>query len=148
MKKLPQYIWIYLFFITPIANAQIYKWVDAEGTVHYTQEKPPAEIENEIIQALIKIDNTEALNRLEKQKENVDALRDARITAQTDAKKKKEEGELQKANCEKSKARLKSYLRPRVNVKDQDGNVIRATEERRQEEIARSKKAIQDHCGK
>lgn len=148
IQKLPIYTWIYLLSIVPIANAQIYKWVDTEGNIHYTQEKPPAGIKGEVVKAPPKTDSTEALAALENQQKKFDELREARITAKEEAKKKKEEEDAKKARCEQSKARLASYLRPRVNIKDEDGNVIRATEERRQEEIAKSNDYIKEHCDK
>ncbi len=30
-----------LLLLTPLANAQVYKWTDASGTVHYSQDAPP-----------------------------------------------------------------------------------------------------------
>jgi hypothetical protein len=35
--------------IGAIAHAQVYRWVDANGTVHYSSEKPPAEAKATII---------------------------------------------------------------------------------------------------
>lgn len=31
-----------LLLLAPLANAQVYKWTDSSGTVHYSQEAPPA----------------------------------------------------------------------------------------------------------
>ncbi|MFC5740192.1 DUF4124 domain-containing protein [Dyella tabacisoli] len=31
-----------LLLLAPLANAQFYKWTDSSGTVHYSQEAPPA----------------------------------------------------------------------------------------------------------
>ena len=30
-----------LLLLAPLATAQVYKWTDASGTVHYSQEAPP-----------------------------------------------------------------------------------------------------------
>ncbi|WP_266158172.1 DUF4124 domain-containing protein [Dyella silvatica] len=33
-----------LLLLAPLATAQVYKWTDSSGTVHYSQEAPPAGI--------------------------------------------------------------------------------------------------------
>jgi hypothetical protein len=32
-----------LLLLAPLANAQVYKWTDAGGTVHYSESPPPAQ---------------------------------------------------------------------------------------------------------
>ena len=54
--------------------------------------------------------------------------------------------EKQRADCGKAKARLASYERPRVNVKDKDGNPARVPEEQRQKEIEKSKELVAKLC--
>jgi hypothetical protein len=38
--------WLALLFVafSACAGAQVYRWVDAKGTVHYSSEKPPADV--------------------------------------------------------------------------------------------------------
>jgi len=38
-----------LLLATSIAGAQVYRWVDAKGTVHYSNEKPPADAKATIV---------------------------------------------------------------------------------------------------
>ena len=157
--KSPLYTWsicrpiciaICLFCIVPIANAQIYKWVDKDGTVHYSQEKPPAEIASEdvlTLKAPAKFDSTEALEALENQQKEHAELSEARVEEKTAAKEQKEAEQARQQRCEQSKARLASYLHPRVRVEDADGNVKKLGEEERQAEIAKSNEYIKEHCG-
>ena len=152
--KPPIYIWhigmICLLCMVPIANAQIYKWVDKDGTVHYSQEKPSAEVASHDVITIKKspqFDNTKALEALRTQQKEHAELRDARIEAKTAAKKQKEVAKARQELCQQSKARLADYSYPRINIEDADGNVTRLTEEKRQEEIARSQESIKEHCG-
>jgi len=38
-----------LFLFATLADAQVYRWVDAKGTVHYSNEKPPAEVKATVV---------------------------------------------------------------------------------------------------
>lgn len=40
MRRLP--LAVALLLIAPLACAQVYKWTDAHGTVHYSQSPPPS----------------------------------------------------------------------------------------------------------
>jgi hypothetical protein len=42
---------VFLWFMLSIgfADAQVYRWVDAKGTVHYSNEKPPAEAKATVV---------------------------------------------------------------------------------------------------
>jgi cytoskeletal protein RodZ len=40
MRRLP--IALVLLLVAPLASAQVYKWTDAKGTVHYSEAPPPS----------------------------------------------------------------------------------------------------------
>jgi uncharacterized protein DUF4124 len=128
------------------AIAAMYKWVDDEGNTHYTQSPPPGDIEKEIIKPPPGIDSELSQKQQEDRKERLDKARDSRLDASEQARAEEEEKEKQRADCEKARAKLASNQRPRLNLKDKDGNVIRATEEQRQKEIGRAKELIKEFC--
>jgi hypothetical protein len=43
-----------LLLASTLADAQVYRWVDAKGTVHYSNEKPPAEVKATVIDIVAK----------------------------------------------------------------------------------------------
>lgn len=126
--------------------AGTYKWVDEDGNVQYTQTPPPAGIEAETIKPPPKIDTEKALMDLKEQEEKAAKLRQDRL----DSAKKEEEAmaelNLQKKNCEMARARLASYDQPMVKFVQEDGTRVRATEEERQAEIAKSQEMIKEFC--
>lgn len=128
------------------AAAEMYKWIDAEGYTHYTQSPPPGGVEVKTIKPPPNINSEQAEKQLQDRQKLLQAARDDRI--KTDELKKDEQNavEKQRAECEKAKARLASYQRPRVNLLDKDGNPSRATEEQRQAELAKSQELIKKLC--
>ena len=38
-----------LFVLSSFAEAQVYRWVDQKGTVHYSNEKPPAGVKSTVV---------------------------------------------------------------------------------------------------
>ena len=47
------------------AHAALYKWVDADGNTHYTQQPPPGDIDSETIKPPPRIDKEGALKDLD-----------------------------------------------------------------------------------
>lgn len=39
-------VFLVLLSFAALAQAQVYRWVDAKGTVHYSSEKPPADVKD------------------------------------------------------------------------------------------------------
>ena len=58
-----------LLGISPVSQAKMYKWVDADGNTHYTQTPPPDGITKEDLNlpASVNLDNTEAVKTFEGQ---------------------------------------------------------------------------------
>jgi hypothetical protein len=42
-------VFLSLMLASAIAGAQVYRWVDAKGTVHYSNEKPPADANAKVL---------------------------------------------------------------------------------------------------
>ena len=128
------------------AIAEMYKWVDAEGNTNYTQSPPPGDIEKEVIKPPPKINSELSEKQLENRKKELNESRDSRLESKQQKKEQQQDLEKQRADCGKAKARLASYERPRVNVKDKDGNPARVPEEQRQKEIEKSKELVAKLC--
>ena len=119
------------------ASAGLYKWVDSDGNVHYSQ-KPPRDTQYKRLKA------------------PPPAPEDAKSPYQTPvAPKEKPDGTVKKLtdknlkiraeNCEKAKKNLTNFQIHR-RIKDKDGNVTVIDDKDRQKEIENAQKAIRDFC--
>jgi len=129
------------------ASAAMYKWVDEEGNVHYTETKPEGDIDAEVIRPQQKADNTEL------ERERSDRL--AREKAYEEYRKEKEKEQeaiakqeaLREKNCKQSKElleKLKSLRRFRI--KDEEGNPKWASNEEHQATIDRVQQNVNEFC--
>jgi type IV secretory pathway VirB10-like protein len=128
--------------------ADIYKWVDAEGQIHYSQHAP----QNQEAQ-LIKTPPPPTINPDDAQKP-VDAL----IEQQTKSTKEKQErleklkadaeqDAIRKENCRLAQHNLQQYQNnPNRRITDANGNVTRPPQEERQNKIIEFQQYIKDNC--
>ena len=135
-----------IYLLAGNAYAAMYKWVDEDGNVQYTQSPPPAGIEAETIQPPPEVDSAPAIKQMEEQDKQFDEIRKQQ---QKQADKDAQEAAkvaMQKKNCEMAKSRLESYARPRVKFVQKDDSRVTATEEERQEQIKKSEDMIKEFC--
>ena len=132
--------------------AEIYKWTDTSGEVHYTQTPPPSGVASQIIQGAPPPAESEATIRQEQQKlqEQLDAMEERRAKREEEEAIEKQRQELSKINeknCITAKNNLaklqqggiKRYLTP-------EGEVIRLTDEDRQRRISEAQKQVEQYC--
>ena len=138
-----------LLGLSPVSHAKMYKWVDADGNTHYTQSPPPDGVITEDVKlpASVNLDNKEAVKAFEKQQKN---QQESAETKQKDEKELNREAEhtaLKKDNCRKSRAKLENVQSAgRIRAVDENGNVVRATEEERQRRITEAQENIKKWC--
>jgi uncharacterized membrane protein YccC len=132
--------------------AQIYKWTDDSGEVHYTQTPPPGGISSEEIQgAPPPAESEETIHREQQElQERLDAM-NKRLAEQEEKeaieREREELAEINEKNCITAKNNLaklhqggiKRYLTP-------EGEVIRLTEEERQRRISETQEQIDKYC--
>jgi hypothetical protein len=133
-------------FLSIGINAEMYKWVDEDGNTYYSQSPPINNTNVEIINPPGTVDTKGATEVLENQKKTVDKLRDDRIAAKEEKQKTKEEVTRKKEACQKAKARLASYQRPRVQTQNEYGTRSFMQEEERQAEIKKSQAYVDERC--
>lgn len=134
------------FIISLSANAKMYKWVDENGQVQYTQSPPPGDIEVKEIKPPPKVDTDAAQKALEAQKEKVSEQYEKRMEAEKEAEESEQKAKEKEQRCNQAKQRLASFQRPRVNLTDENGNPVRATEEQRLEGLEKARKYISENC--
>lgn len=140
---------IFLFSIvtySQIVVAKMYKWVDEDGNTHYTQSVPPDGIDGIIIKPPGSVDEEAALELLEKQKQKADALLENRIKKLE--KKEKERAEIERItkNCEIAKTNMASLAQPRLNLKDEAGEIYIVPEEERLQRLNKAKEDVNKYC--
>ena len=136
------------WLITLSASAEIYKWVDEEGKVHYG-EKPPSTITEDGIKTIKYKDNVDtrsANEALKKKSKSLNKLSKKRKGKREDAAAKKEELAKNKVLCEQAKKNLANYQFPKVSIKEDDGSVRALGEEERQLGIKKSEEIVKQVC--
>jgi len=128
--------------------AEIYKWVDKNGRVHY-DDKPPVTGQKELMNINEESNAVKGLSedRAEKRKKLLDAIdEDRQQKKEKEAKAKKKKKKLTK-QCHHARDSLKSYERSSsVYDLDKDGNRITLPGSVRDKIIANLKKKIAENC--
>ncbi len=146
MPARPALLVVLLLLAAPL-QAITYKWVDENGTVVYSQSRPPAGVPYETIDtgrprppASTPRPKTRSsfLEQVEKEK----------------AAKKKEgiiQSEMEKGaavrrkNCEAARKNLQTYTAHK-RILQKDGSVVRLDDNERQKKIEEAKEAIKEFC--
>ncbi|MEE9160400.1 MAG: DUF4124 domain-containing protein, partial [Gammaproteobacteria bacterium] len=93
------------------AHAALYKWVDADGNTHYTQQPPPGDIEGETIKPPPRIDTKGALKDLDKNQKYLGDQQKDRGKQAEDREFEEANAAIRKSNCQLGRdkmARLRS----------------------------------------
>ena len=135
-----------LIVLTPPAMAEMYKWVDENGNVHYTQERPPPGTKGETIKPPPPVDSEAAQKQLESRQELLDSARDGRAKGADAAKLAAEDKAFNEENCRRAKQSVGAYQVPNALVEQPDGSRKRYTEEERQKGLAESEARVKEFC--
>ncbi len=126
------------------AAAQVYKWVDEQGQIHFSQT-PPEQIQAEVVE--LPRNPPPAKERLEQLKKR--AEEPLKRAAEQKKKRQQEEERAREleAFCEQQRKELEGLLNAqRIYVTDAQGNRIRAPEEERQARIRKVRESLAEHC--
>jgi hypothetical protein len=142
MGRLP--LFIIALTLSAAAPAALYKWVDKDGNVTYSERRPPGVEAQEInVRGAPAVSNEQARERL-------DAIRDQSETARKDREFKESYGEESaereerlKRNCETARENLR-ILQTAARVKDAEGNFM--DDEARQARLEQTQQEIADNC--
>jgi len=130
----------------PQARADIYKWMDNEGKTNYTQTPPPPGIASEIINQahappVVPVPPESKLQE-RPEEERKDQENDA-----ARAKLEKENAEIRRLNCDAATRNLvaleQESQRRYLNA---DGELLRPTDEERQQLIDKTRQQIEENC--
>lgn len=131
--------------VTTLASAvTTYKWVDKDGTVHYSQE-PPSNDNYETLNVQTQSPSDSSSDQQSAPSYSTpDSSNDNK--AADEIKKQEALGEAQRQkNCEAAKQNLQAYTTYR-RFRTKDGKVIRLDDNERAKRIEQSKEAIKQFC--
>lgn len=128
------------------ASAAMYKWVDENGEVHYTQSPPPEGVQGETIKPPPKVDTKSAVEQLDAKEKQWDDLQKQKADAAKKEAEQQDQIAKKKANCKLGHDKLDSYVQPRVKKTNADGSKEWMTEEERQAQIKEANNIIKEFC--
>ena len=134
---------------SPPSLAKLYKWIDADGNVTYSQQ-PPAEGQNAEEMELRGYESADpdAQENLDRLKDKADAAHDDREFADADSAASMERDERIKKNCEIARENLRVLQSSaRVQETDAGGNLVYLDETGVQSKIEATQQQIKDYCG-
>lgn len=133
-----------LLAVSAAAPAKLYKWVDKDGNVAYSQLKPPDTNAQEVtIRGNPPVSNEEARERLDQINEKADSAGKDREFKQTHASESAERDARLKENCKIAQENLR-VLQTASRVKDAEGNFV--DDKAREARIAQTKQEIENSC--
>jgi len=142
MHRLP--VIVALLAFAGALPAKLYKWVDEDGNVTYSERKPPDKPVEEVkLIGVPEVTPEQARQRLEQLNEKADALRKDRTFKENYTTETAEREARLKENCETARQNLR-ILETASRVKAQDGSFI--DDSARQAQIESTRKQIQDSC--
>ena len=136
-----------LALLCPPAEAKLYKWVDDNGNVTYSQQKPPDRKAQTLELKGVESPDPEAAEKLEQLKDREQSRRKDREFAkeQTDAAKAREAR--LKQNCEIARQNVRILKdSPRVQDKDESGEAYFLDDAQRKSRLQQAEQQVKDYC--
>ena len=136
-----------LLFIS-VSHAEIYKWTDENGQIHYGERPNNPNTEKiEIKSTAPKPDAGIDSDRKEKQRKLLEAFEAERAEKKQEKEKAEKEKRELKRNCAYLKDHYKNLKRTNIYYDfDEDGNRIYLDESIQEQDIAEAEKLIRKHC--
>ena len=132
-----RYLPLCLLLFSFTTHGALTKWVDADGKVHYSDEKPPENVKAEVL-------NTPRNSASSEPPAETFVEREAGLKR---AKKTKEEVSSKQSNCEAAKANLKTLENsPQITIQNNKGETIIMDDSTRWKQIEETRKQISALC--
>ena len=129
-----------MMFFVASASAGLYKWVDEEGNVHYSQKRPRDQEYKRLKAPPPAPESSKPLYQ------SATPASGKKSNASSTAKAETEKNlKIRAENCTKAKKNLQLYQIYR-RVRDKDGNVKPIDDKVRAQQIESAKKAISQYC--
>ena len=129
-------------------QADLYKWTDGQGKVHYSDQPPTVKAQVIKNSAAGQADTTaQATQSLDAKDQAYQKRRKEAEDARAKAEKEAEQARVQRENCAKARSNLSTLQNnPRVYSTDAAGQRTYMDDSARARELASSQKAVSDFC--
>ncbi len=135
--------------VTAHAQADLYKWTDGQGKVHYTDQPPTLNaqvIKNDTAAGQAGI-TSQATQSLDAKDQAYQKRREDADEARSKAEKEAEQARVQRENCAKARNNLSTLQNtPRVYTTDAAGQRTYMDDAARAQALTNSQKAASDFC--
>ena len=134
--------------LTAQAHAEIYKWADSQGKVHYSDQPPTANAQTiKSATAGQAETTTQATQSLDAKDQAYQKRRKEAEEARAKAEKEAEQARIQRENCAKARSNLSTLQNtPRVYSTNAAGQRTYLDDAARASALANSQKAVSDFC--
>lgn len=135
-----------LLFATS-AHAELHKWVDANGNVHYSDVAPPSTAQEQRLNLPKAPPAGESGNDIFKREAELNKRLKEKAKTEQQAEQKRQQAAVRKQNCSDSRDMLQTLLNsPRVSTYDASGNRTLMDDATRQQKIEQARTAIKENC--
>lgn len=138
-----------LLVLAPVESslARLYKWVDDNGNVTYSERKPPGKQAEEIKVRRAPVSPEQAQEQVESMKDKTDTQQKDRDFARTAASENEKEVEIFKKNCEIARQNRRVLENSsRIQGKDSSGNTYFLDSKEIQAKLEQANKQIELYC--
>ncbi|MDX2348934.1 MAG: DUF4124 domain-containing protein [Porticoccus sp.] len=133
-----------LLLLMPTSFAEIYRWVDSDGKLHFSDQPPEDTVTSEEVSSkMAPINRDSSTNETEKLQQ---VFQEETAEEQAFQKQKQQrQNESTKKVCQQAKNKLR-VLTGRVYFEDDDGNEVIISEEQREQRASQLAKEIRRYC--
>lgn len=137
-----------LIIVSGQATAKVYKWVDKNGGIHYSQHPPPNGPAEEIEKNYAReASDPEKIQQERREKrEEFNKRHQERLDKKKTARQNKKDKEKLRQACNKARAKLKNLMTDRQVRKKVGDTYTMMTDEQRKKDIAELKKKLSEQC--
>ncbi len=134
--------------LTAHAHAELYKWTDAQGKAHYTDQPPTLDSQTVKASAAGQAETTsKATQSLDAQEQAYQKRRKEAEEARAKADKEAEQTRIARENCDKARKNLSTLQNtPRVYSTNAAGQRVYMDDAARTSSMDKSQKAISEFC--
>lgn len=150
LKNLSLLFMMFSALVSADSKAEIYKWTDENGRIHY-DDKPPLTEKKELMDINESSNTIKAISesRADKRKKLLDAIDEDRQLKKENTEKEKKKKEKLTKQCHVAKDALTNYQRSRsIYDLDKDGNRVTLPASERDKIISNLQKQIEINCSK
>ncbi len=139
----------FIHLLAPASHAaNLYKWVDEQGNVTYSQRKPPDRESKSVVLRGVRPADPNAREKLDALQDRLDTTRKDREFAATDAESAREYDRRNEENCEIARQNLRILkTNARVRTKDENGEEQYLDQAGIEAKLQETERQIQELCG-